>query len=110
MDNTPPIQQISAPELKAMIDSGEPFEFLDVRTDDERAIASIAGSTLLDQAEHDRLLTLDRDTPLVLQCHHGMRSQSAAEYFREHGFRKLYNLSGGIDAWSTLVDPLVPRY
>jgi monothiol glutaredoxin len=55
-------------------------------------------------------MALDRDTPLVFQCHHGIRSQAAAEYCREQGFRRLYNLTGGIDAWSTLVDPLVPRY
>ena len=86
MDQPVRIEQISAQTLKAMIDSGQPFELVDVRTEPERAIARIEGSTLLDQAEHDRLLTLDRDTPLVFQCHHGMRSQSAAEYFRQHGF------------------------
>ena len=47
---------------------------------------------------------------MVFQCHHGMRSQSAAEYVRGHGFRNLYNLSGGIDAWSRTVDPSVPLY
>ena len=57
------IRQLSAPELKAMIDSGTPFEFVDVRTDEERAIAAIEGSRLLDKAYHDYLLTLDRDTP-----------------------------------------------
>jgi len=43
-------------------------------------------------------------------CHHGIRSRQAAEYFLRQGFTNLYNLSGGIDAWSTLVDPSVPRY
>ena len=48
---------------------------------------------------------------MLFQCHHGIRSQSAAEYFlREQGFSNLYNLRGGIDAWSQLVDPSVPRY
>ena len=93
-----------------MFDAAEPFELVDVRTPEEREIATIAGARLLDQAYHDALLQLDRDTPLVFQCHHGIRSQRAAEYFREHGFRRLYNLSGGIDAWSLLVDPSTPRY
>ena len=53
---------------------------------------------------------MDRQTPLVFQCHHGMRSQQAAEYFRQAGFRNLSNLRGGIEAWSQLVDPSVPRY
>ena len=104
------IQQLSAPELKAMIDSGATFEFVDVRTPHERELACIEGTRLLDQAYLDHLLTLDRDTPIVFQCHHGMRSQSAAEYVLGHGFRNLYNLSGGIDAWSRTVDPSVPLY
>jgi monothiol glutaredoxin len=107
---TATIQQLSAPDLKAMIDSGAVFEFVDVRTPGERAVARIEGSRLLDQAYHDYLLGLDRDTTLVFQCHHGMRSQAAAEYCLGHGFRNLYNLSGGIDAWSQLVDSSVPRY
>ena len=104
------IHQLSAPELKALIDSGEPFELVDVRTEWERETAAIDGSRLLDQAYHDYLLTLDRTTRLVFQCHHGIRSQSAAEYCQGLGFEKVFNLRGGIDAWSLLVDPTVPRY
>jgi monothiol glutaredoxin len=104
------IRQLSAPELKAMIDRGEPFELVDVRTEWERDTARIEGSRLLDQAYHDHLLTLDRRTPIVFQCHHGIRSQSAAQYCEGLGFDNLFNLTGGIDAWSQLVDPSVPRY
>ena len=106
----PPIRQLSAPELKALIEGGTPFQLVDVRTDEERALAKIDGSRLLDQSHHDTLLSLDPNTPIVFQCHHGIRSQHAAEYFRREGFRNLYNLQGGIDAWSQLVDPAVPRY
>jgi rhodanese-related sulfurtransferase len=106
----PPIRQLSAPDLKALLDSGTAIELVDVRTEEERAIAAIEGSRLLDQAYHDALLLSDRDTPIVFQCHHGVRSQHAAEYFRREGFRNLYNLRGGIDAWSLLVDTSVPRY
>jgi monothiol glutaredoxin len=109
--NGPPqIRQLSAREVKALIESGTPFELVDVRTDEERAVAKIEGSRLLDQAYHDALLRLDRKTPIVFQCHHGVRSQQAAEYFQREGFSNLHNLRGGIDAWSLLVDPLVPRY
>jgi len=104
------IRQISAPELKAMCDTGTTFELVDVRTPAERDLASIPGARLLDEAYHDELLQRDPDTPLVFQCHHGIRSQRAAEYFRERGFRRLFNLTGGIDAWSLLVDPSTPRY
>ena len=114
-DNTtahepPPIRQLSAPDLQALLESGTAIELVDVRTEEERAIATIDGSRLLDQAYHDALLLRDRDTPIVFQCHHGVRSQYAAEYFRDQGFRNLYNLRGGIEAWSMLVDPSVPRY
>jgi monothiol glutaredoxin len=105
-----PIRQLSAEELKAMMDAGKALVLVDVRTEEERAVASIEGSRLLDKAYHDELLALDRGTPLVFQCHHGVRSQMAAEYFRQHGFRNLHNLRGGIDAWSRSVDPSVPRY
>lgn len=109
-EHTAPIRQLSAPELKALLASGAAIEIVDVRTLEERTIAAIEGSQLLDQAYHDALLLRDRDTLLVFQCHHGIRSQRAAEYFRQQGFTNLCNLSGGIDAWSTLVDPSVPRY
>ena len=106
----PPVRQISPSDLKALLDSGTPCELVDVRTEHERVIASIDGSRLLDQAYHDALLELDRETLLVFQCHHGIRSQGAAEYFRQQGFRNLQNLAGGIEAWSREVDPSVPRY
>jgi monothiol glutaredoxin len=106
----PPIRHLSAPELKALIESGTPFQLVDVRTHEERALAKIAGSRLLDRSHHDTLLDLDPNTPLVFQCHHGTRSEHAAEYFRREGFRNLYNLQGGIDAWPQFVDSTVPRY
>ena len=106
----PAIRQLSAPDLKALLESGTAIELVDVRTEQERAIARIEGSRLLDRAYHDALLLRERDTPIVFQCHHGIRSQHAAEYFRREGFRNLYNLQGGIDAWSVLVDPSVARY
>lgn len=104
------VQQLTAADLKAMLDRGEPFEFIDVRTPEERALACIAGSRLLDQAYGDQILGMDRNTTLVLQCHHGIRSQAAAEFCVRQGFTRVYNLMGGIDAWSLAVDPLVPRY
>lgn len=106
----PDIQQLSAPDLKTMLQSGAPPLLVDVRTEGERDVAKIDGSRLLDKPYHDELLGLDRTTPIVFQCHHGIRSQAAAEYFRDKGFQHLYNLAGGIDTWSQLVDPAVPRY
>ena len=106
----PRVQQLSAPELKLRLDRGEQLELIDVRTEFERDVASIEGSQLLNDEVHDRLLGLDRDTPLVFVCHHGIRSQAAADYFLGFGFRSVHNVIGGIDAWSEQVDRSVPRY
>ena len=57
-----------------------------------------------------RIRELPTDTPLAFLCHHGSRSQEAAEHFRELGYREVYNIEGGIEAWAEAVDPSVPRY
>lgn len=53
---------------------------------------------------------LDRSRPIVCICHHGMRSQRVAMYLAQQGFGKLYNLTGGVDAWAQRVDTGMPRY
>jgi len=109
--NEPPkVRPLAPAALKSMIDSGERFELIDVRTPDEQKLASIAGAKLLDDDVTRQLSELDKDTPIVFHCHHGGRSQAAAERFVRDGFRRVYNLVGGIDAWSTSVDAKVPRY
>ena len=108
--NEPPtVKQLTAPELKAMLDRGEVVLF-DVRPENERALASIAAARSLDAAGQQHLFALDRTTPIALHCHHGIRSQNAAEQLLREGFRTVYNLKGGIDAWAQSVDPSVGRY
>jgi rhodanese-related sulfurtransferase len=57
-----------------------------------------------------RRSTLDPERPTVFLCHHGIRSAQVCAYLSRQGFEKIYNLSGGIDRWSTEVDPSIPRY
>jgi len=104
------VQSLSVEELKHRLDSGERFEFIDVRTPEERATASIPGSTLINEDVARRLEALPTETVLVFHCHHGGRSQSAAEHFAALGFTNVFNVVGGIDAWSQEIDPDVPRY
>ena len=104
------VRQVDVHELARMLAGGDPFELLDVRTPGERAVASIEGAQMLDDAAVGRIGTLPRDTTLVFLCHHGIRSQQAAMYFDSAGFTDCVNVEGGIDAWSQLVDPTVPRY
>lgn len=109
--NQPPsVRQISARELKQHLDQGKASELFDVRTGAERDRARIEGARLLDRAAQDHIQTLSRETALYFHCHHGPRSQQAAEFFLNQGFKEVYNLEGGIDAWSVDVDPEVPRY
>ena len=93
-----------------MLDSGAPLQLWDVRTEAERSIARIEGVRHFDAQAVRQIEALDRDTLLVFQCHHGIRSQAAAEYFAAKGFTDVCNLVGGIDAWSTAVDASVERY
>ena len=105
-----PVQQMTVQELKALRDAGEPVHLFDVREQAEREVACIEGAELLDEAAVARIDTLPRDALLVFHCHSGVRSQAAAEYFRGQGYTRVYNLAGGIDAWSRDIDPNVPRY
>lgn len=108
--NEPPkVRGISVRELKAKLDEGS-LELFDVRTPREREIAHITGSRLLDRPAQDHIMSLPKDTALYFTCHHGMRSQQAAEFFLNQGFKEVYNVEGGIDAWSQEVDSDVPRY
>ncbi|MCK6587381.1 MAG: Grx4 family monothiol glutaredoxin [Polyangiaceae bacterium] len=109
--NEPPrVKPLSARELKAMLDKKTPLALFDVRTEAERKIARIEGARLFDHEAVTDIEEMDKGTTLVFHCHHGIRSQAAAERFAAQGFRNVYNLLGGIDAWSQAVDPSVPRY
>ena len=108
--NAPQVQPMSVRELEAAMAAGESFELLDVRTPEERAIASIPDALLLGEQEAARIESMPKDTMLVLHCHHGGRSQQAAEQFVSLGFTRVYNVVGGIDAWSQEIDSSVPRY
>jgi len=81
-----------------------------VRTDKERSIARIDGAQQLDDKTMAAIEALPKDTPIAFHCHHGGRSRGAAEHFLKLGFKNVYNLAGGIEAWSRDVDPSVPRY
>ena len=107
----PSVQQLSPTAFKAMAVAGAAFQLVDVRNSWEFEIASIPAARLLDACYRAELMAMPRDTNLVFTCHHGIRSQYAAQDFLDNGgFRNVFNLEGGIDAWSELVDSSVPRY
>jgi monothiol glutaredoxin len=109
--NRPPmVREIAPPEFKALMESGKVKHVYDVRTPRERETAQIAGTTLLDDAAMAQIEALSKDTPLAFHCHHGGRSRGAADHFLKAGFKTVYNMTGGIDAWSQQVDPSIKRY
>lgn len=84
---------------------------LDVREHVELEIAAVSGARHIPMREVPaRLAELDREGPVVVMCHAGGRSRRVAEYLLSNGFEQVFNLKGGIDAWSTEIDPQVPRY
>ncbi len=102
---------ISPVELKSRLDVGEKIFLLDVREEQEWAIGHLAGATLIPMWNISGLLhELPDDRPIVAICHHGVRSANVAALLVQNNFDQVYNLTGGIDAWSRLVDPEVPTY
>jgi len=109
--NAPPkVVEIGAEQLAAKLTSGDIKVLIDVRTDWERGIASLPDSMLLDEQASHALEALDKDTPIAFYCHHGMRSRMAASQYVQRGYTQVFNLIGGIDAWSMVIDSSIPRY
>jgi rhodanese-related sulfurtransferase len=91
--------------------SGTPVVLLDVREPVELEFAAVSAATHIPMREiSSRLAELDPEVPLVVMCHTGGRSRMVAQYLLGNGFTQVFNLRGGIDAWSTEIDPQVPRY
>ena len=104
------VKSLSARELKQRLDAGDAITIVDVRPPEERAQAALAAPFLTLDDGIEALAALPKDGTLAFLCHGGGRSARAAEHFRGLGFQRLYNVEGGIDAWSRDVDPSVPRY
>jgi adenylyltransferase/sulfurtransferase len=104
------VPQMTAVELKQKLDAGEHIYVLDVREPHEYQIAQIGGNLIPLGDLQARVHELDSSREIVVHCKMGGRSQKAAEFLLQAGFKKIHNLAGGIDAWSANVDPKVPRY
>ncbi|HEY6985698.1 MAG TPA: Grx4 family monothiol glutaredoxin [Rhodanobacteraceae bacterium] len=103
------VKSLDVHALQRRLDAGD-ITVIDVRPPQERALAPFSRAQILDSQTHAHLVALPKDTPLAFICHLGNSSRRAAEHFREHGFRDVYNVEGGIEAWSLEIDPSVPRY
>jgi adenylyltransferase/sulfurtransferase len=103
--------EIDALTLKEWADAKKKFVLVDVREPQEFEIAHIPGAKLIPLGElPSRVSELDTADEIVLHCHHGSRSARAQAILGKFGFKKTYNLAGGIDAWAVDVEPGMPRY
>ena len=105
------VPEITAREVKKMMDERKPFVLIDVREPHEFQICRIAGSTLIPLGDvPKRMNELNSADEIVVHCRSGMRSAQAVELLMKAGFRKIHNLKGGVLAWADQVDPTMPKY
>lgn len=104
-------KEISAIHAAKLRETDPEVVFLDVREDSELAICRIDGALHIPMGEiAERAESLPKERPMIVFCHHGMRSANVQQYLEAKGFNNLMNLAGGIHAWSLEADPDVPRY
>jgi rhodanese-related sulfurtransferase len=105
--------EVDIQSVKQLLDSSADFLFLDCRENDEYQTARIAGARLLPMSELTQRvgeLAGEQGRRIVVHCHHGGRSLRVARWLRSQGFLQAQSMAGGIDAWSQVIDPQVPRY
>ena len=105
--------EVSVEEVSALLSDPTPPRLIDCREDDEWQICRIEGAELAPLSrfgEEAKGRFTDTSQHIVIYCHHGMRSQRAANWLRERGFSKAQSMRGGVESWADLVDPEMPRY
>lgn len=111
--NTLPLE-IAPQEIQRRLAAGEKLALIDVREPAEFQLARIEGAELIPMrtvpAELSRLDEAADETPLIVFCHHGVRSLNVVHWLREQGVDACQSMAGGIDRWSLEIDPGVPRY
>ncbi len=110
VDNLPTIEPV---QLKARLDAGDDLFIIDVREPHEWQISNLEryGAVLIPQGQVlERLRELDTAREIVVQCRTGSRSAQVVELLQQHGFKKLWNLEGGINRWAREVEPELPIY
>lgn len=114
MPNTPLPLEILPRDVKLRMDAGEKLFLIDVREPAEFQLARVEGAELIPMrtvpAELSRLDGVADEAPLIVFCHHGVRSLNVVNWLREQGVASCQSMAGGIDRWSLEIDAAVPRY
>jgi len=106
-----PVRAITVDEVKARLDAGDDLLLLDVREPQEWAISAIPGALRIPKGQvADRRSELPADRDIVVYCRTGARSADAIRTLQMHGYTRLYNMAGGINAWARRIDPSLPIY
>jgi rhodanese-related sulfurtransferase len=104
-------ETITPGELAERRARGERVRLIDVREPEELELARVEGAELLPLSRFQEWAgALDAEDEIVVMCHHGIRSAQVCAYLAGQGFKKMFNLAGGIERWSWEVDRNVPRY
>lgn len=108
---TPPLE-VSVTELHVMLQQGEEVSLIDCREPAEHAIAALENARLMPMGSIPSCVEAVQalPAPLIVYCHHGMRSAQTAQWLRANGVEHAQSLAGGIDAWAENIDPSLPRY
>ena len=106
--------ELTPRELQARLNDGDHIKIIDVREPEEVAISGLEGAVLIPMpsvpAELQRLEALADEADLAVLCHHGVRSLNVVAWLRQRGIENCFSVAGGIDRWSSEIDPTVPRY
>lgn len=105
------MQDLSVGELKQRLDAGPAPVIVDVREPWEIKIAALDGALAIPMSQIPaQLAAIPKDRDIVVMCHHGVRSRYVGQFLAQQGYTRLFNLSGGIDAWAREIDPAMAKY
>ena len=105
------VPEMTPYEIDARLKAGEPLALLDVREPYEVMISRLDHTLHIPMSQlANRWPEIPHDRPVVVFCHHGVRSSQAIRYLQTHGYTNLINMQGGIDAWAKQIDPSIPQY
>lgn len=104
--------EVTCTEVKSRLENEEPITLIDCREPAEHEIVHVADARLIPMGEvPSRAAEItELPAPVIVYCHHGMRSAQTAQWLRANGVPGAQSMAGGIDAWAVEIDSSLPRY